>query len=220
VRFVNNKRGSYNTIINNIKLLINNCFFVRLRVNYTNENISDAYKIADEFNDTESNLKESYLLFDYHRVWQDDKIDDINIQLDYNKKYISSKNINILGNYSPDNVVSSCYADKRNSVVINYNGDIYKCTARDFTLANRAGYLSNKGELIWENNSLEKRMNSKFNNKPCLSCRLLPICNGGCTQHAIEHLNKDEYCIYFGDEAEKDKVIKSKVDDVLQYIEI
>ena len=52
-------------------------------------------------------------------------------------------------------------------MVINYNADIYKCTARDFTKQNRARYIDDEGELIWENDYLERRMVSKFQNKPC-----------------------------------------------------
>lgn len=115
----------------------------------------------------------------------------------------------------PNNVVNSCYADKRNSVVINYNGDIFKCTARDFTKAAREGYIDEQGELVWENDSLERRMNIKFKNKPCLSCKILPICNGGCSQHAMENLGKD-YCMYDGDEAEKDKVVSAKISEIMR----
>jgi uncharacterized protein len=129
--------------------------------------------------------KQDYMIFDYHRVWQNEKADDINEKVDDNKAYLRNKQIPVNATYNPNNVLDSCYADKRNSVTINYNGDIYKCTARDFTPENRGGYLSDNGMLIWENDYLEQRMNAKFKNKPCLTCRLLPICNGGCTQHSL-----------------------------------
>jgi len=48
VRFVNKKKGSYCTIINNIKKLVENEMFVRVRINFTEENIEDTYKIADD----------------------------------------------------------------------------------------------------------------------------------------------------------------------------
>lgn len=115
-----------------------------------------------------------------------------------------------------DSVRNSCYADKRNSATINYNGDIYKCTARDFTKANRAGYINEEGELVWENDYLTKRMDVKFKNKPCLTCKIMPLCNGGCSQHALESLIQGkEYCVFNGDENEKNKVIKTKIDEIL-----
>ncbi len=96
-----------------------------------------------------------------------------------------------MSNTSVNNVVESCYADKRHSVTINYNANIYKCTARDFTKENRAGYINSEGELVWEDNYLERRMNSKFKNKPCQTCRILPLCGGSCSQHAMENEGRD-----------------------------
>ena len=218
VRFVNENKGSYVEIINNIRLLVANRFHVRLRINYTEKNIEDAHRIAEEFFDISSVIKKKYLLFDFHRVWQNDQVDDLNVILDKNVDILRSNGFQVSGKYSPDNVRQSCYADKRNSVVINYNGDIFKCTARDFTKVERAGFLSDDGELLWENDYLNKRMEAKFNNKPCLSCRIFSLCNGGCSQHAMEHLGGDDYCVYFGDEGEKDKVVKSKIEEILSAV--
>ena len=175
VRFVSANKGSYEVIIKNIKLLINNGFFVRLRINYTDKNISDTYKIGEEFLDIPEEIRSNLLMIDYHRVWQNDKVDEVYITLNENIEQLQSNGINVSSKYSPDNVRDSCYADKRNSAVINYNGDIFKCTARDFTNVKRAGFLNSEGELIWENDYLEKRMQVKFNNKPCLTCPIMPL---------------------------------------------
>lgn len=113
------------------------------------------------------------------------------------------------------NVCSSCYADRRHSAVINYNGDVYKCTAIDFLNTTRDGYLSEDGNIIWENDSLEKRMDSKFKNAPCHKCRIQPICNGGCSQKALHYAHKD-YCIHDYNESKKDKVILDKFYSLLQ----
>ncbi|HSC36833.1 MAG TPA: SPASM domain-containing protein, partial [Chitinophagaceae bacterium] len=217
VRFVSAKKGSYTEIINNIRLLVSNGFVVRLRINYTDKNIEDTYRIAEEFADIDPALRNSCLMFDYHRVWQDSKVDDLNIVVDDNIEKLRDNGYNVM-HKSPNNVRDSCYADKRNSAVINYNGDIFKCTARDFTTVQRAGFVDDDGNLIWENDYLNKRMAVKFNNKPCLSCRIMPLCNGGCSQHALDHLGNGDYCVFFGDEGEKDKVVKSKVEEILHAI--
>jgi uncharacterized protein len=57
-------------------------------------------------------------------------------------------------------------------------------------------------------------MNIKFKNKPCLSCRILPICNGGCSQHAIE-MSGQEYCIYDGNDIQKDIVVLRTIETIL-----
>lgn len=37
--------------------------------------------------------------------------------------------------------IFQCYADKENCIVINYNGDIYKCTAMIFYRKRKKAYL-------------------------------------------------------------------------------
>jgi uncharacterized protein len=216
VRYVSANKGSYEEIIKNIKLVIVNNFTVRLRVNYTDKNIAGTYQIANEFNDIPREIKQRNLLMDYQRVWQDDKIDNTFDIVDENINKIVAAGVNVTSTYSPDNVKRSCYADKRNSAVINYNGDLFKCTARDFTTVKRAGYLSEEGNLVWENDYLERRMNAKFNNKPCLTCKIMPLCNGGCSQHALEHLESGrDYCVHHGDENKKMQIVKTKIDEIV-----
>ena len=69
--------------------------------------------------------------------------------------------------------------------------------------------------MIWDDGYIEQRMNSKFKNKPCLKCKILPLCNGGCSQHAMENKEED-YCIYHGDENEKNKVVIANINDILK----
>jgi uncharacterized protein len=217
VRFTKSGRGSYDRIVKNIRILVKNQFSVRVRVNYTDTNIEGIEQIADDFGDLEESMRTRFLVFDFHRVWQNERRDDVGAVLESKLERLRTLGIPIASKYAPDNVHNSCYADKRNSAVINYNGDIYKCTARDFTKSSRAGFISDDGDLVWNDEYIERRMTAKFNNPPCLRCRLLPICNGGCSQHALEHLlDGSEYCVYSGDEAEKNRVVISKIQELMQ----
>lgn len=105
-----------------------------------------------------------------------------------------------------DSIRNSCYGDKKNSLLLNYNGDVYKCTALNFYKTPRDGFLTDAGEIVWENDSLNIRMDAKFKNPPCLDCRILPICNGGCSQKALEYKGKG-YCILSFNEQKKDEAI-------------
>ena len=69
--------------------------------------------------------------------------------------------------------------------------------------------MHNRFGIIEWNEKYENRMNSKFKNPPCLQCKILPICNGGCSQQALEH-NGKEYCIHDFDENKKLDIIKDK----------
>lgn len=216
VRFVSETKGSYNDIVENIKKLLRSKFSVSVRINYTDKNIHNCFKIVDDFAEVPQEMRNSYLVFDFHRVWQNESLDNTSEIVKENTQIMQEKGFKTSVKYSLNKVLGSCYADKRNSAIINYNGDIYKCTARDFLPKNRNGYLSADGDLVWADNYLEERMNSKFHNQPCLSCRILPLCNGACTQQALEHLKKGEdYCIYQYDENEINKVVRTKIEDIV-----
>lgn len=88
------------------------------------------------------------------------------------------------------------------------SGDLYKCSAVDFHNTPRDGYISEEGELIWENDSLEKRMASKFTNLFCKTCRIMPLCHGGCSKHS---LLSNAYCINNQSEEKKDYIVINRI---------
>lgn len=212
VRFASQKIGSYDKIINNIKLLLEKKIQVVLRINYTAENIESVSDIVNDLSDIKDEFK-SYLLVQFFRVWQDSQGEDIKSVVDATIKAFRDENFKAY-TYPLNNVRSSCYGDKTNGALINYNGDIYRCTAVNFSAEKRDGYLDCDGHIVWEEDSFNRRKYAKFKNKPCLECRLLPICNGGCSQHALRHEGED-YCIFNFDEKKKDESVLSKLDILL-----
>jgi len=216
VRYVSATRGSYDKIIENVVLLVRNKITVRLRINFTSVNIKNAHKIINDLLVLGPDDMQ-YIGIDFHRVWQDTNgTDDEYFQKQFD--VFRNAGFMVFSNHSMNNVKEPCYADKKNSAVVNYNGDVFKCTARDFTTFKRDGFIDENGEIIWENGSLEKRMDAKFKNKPCLSCRLLPVCNGGCSQHAVENVDVGgEYCIFDFDEKRRDAVVVEKIKELLEF---
>lgn len=204
VRFVTPGRGSYDKIIENVKLLLRNNMRVTLRVNYTSENIVSTNNILQDFEDVSLKDRKG-LNVQFHRVWQDSQGKNIDEMVDNTTQHFQNKGFTAF-RYPLNNVRCSCYADKLNEALINFNGDVFHCSAVDFLKHKRDGYLDDNGKIVWENDSFEHRKNIKFRNKPCLSCRILPICNGGCSQKALEYEGKD-YCILGYDEKEKDRAI-------------
>ncbi|MBT9660240.1 SPASM domain-containing protein [Odoribacter splanchnicus] len=80
---------------------------------------------------------------------------------------------------------TTCYADKINSVVINYDGSIYKCTARNFNSDNKVGKLLKTGEISWDYSKLKEYCFASIPSK-CQACKIFPICTGICSQKVIE----------------------------------
>lgn len=208
-----NGNGSYDRIVSNIINILEHGIPVTVRINCTKENIDTIVSVAKSFVCLDRASKK-LLNFDFQIVWQEE-----------NKEIISQKMNKIVREFVKVGLNASkmsfrdfCYADKRNSCVVNYNGDLYKCTAVDFLSTKRDGYLSEKGDLIWENNSMEERMASKLKNKPCLSCRILPLCHGGCTKHSLNAVG--DYCIYNFNEEEKDEVVLDAIEHNIHFSKV
>lgn len=201
IRYISKNKGSYDKIISNIILLASNNIQVIVRINCTKETLNGLDEIMSSFNSLKKDVKKN-ISFTFHRVWQvEQKLEDDVSK--YIKKY-NGQNFNVSG-VSLDSFRDSCYADKRNQALINYNGEVFKCSARDFKSSNKEGVLEENGIISW-NDNFEKRMSAKFRNKPCLTCSILPLCGGGCSQVAMENESKD-YCVYDFDENKKKQVV-------------
>jgi uncharacterized protein len=204
VRFISEGRGSYDKIVSNIFELAKNEIQVNVRVNISVETLDGLNDIAHDFLRMDKEDRK-YIIFDLHKVWQVEQ--DIDSELTDARWYFRNLGFAV-STASYNTVINSCYGDHRNHATINYNGEVFKCTARDFTTNNSEGILTEGGFIEW-NAKLEKRLNSKFKNKPCLECPILPICGGGCTQQAIEHEGVD-YCVYNFDYNKKLDVVKNR----------
>jgi len=210
IRYISEGNGSYDRIVENIKLAAKYGIYVTVRINCSSNTMTDINDILNDFSGI-SEEERNYINFDLQKVWQEaDKIEN---EMTDTRFYFREKGFSVseqAGSSSQD----SCYADKRYQATINYNGEVFKCTARDFTSNTGEGILNEDGQIIW-NERYEKRLNSKFNNNPCRECRILPICRGGCSQHAIENEGVD-YCVHNYDEEAKTQIVVNKLKTLLQ----
>lgn len=188
IRFVNGHKGSFNKIIENINLLSENeKNTIMVRINYTKDTLLKINEIAERF--TENAKKRTTINF--QQVWQDSI-----------KKFVSAdENINYFNrlgfsvNYgSLHTGYHVCYADLLNEAVINFDGRVFKCTARNFATQKEDGLLQSNGEIIWYNNNYAKRFGkATFENEHCLKCIFLPVCSGPCSQKMVEFRNIDDF---------------------------
>ncbi|WP_281234875.1 radical SAM/SPASM domain-containing protein [Flavobacterium gelatinilyticum] len=205
VRYISKEKGSYDEIIKNIKLCLKNKMSITCRLNISKETLEDIDKIVDDFADLDTEER-NYLNFSFNQVWQEKE--DLHEAMLETMSYFKQSNFYVSYNKDIDSVRESCYADKRHQATINYNGDVFKCTARDFKSENKEGILLDEGMIEW-NEKFDLRMNAKFKNPPCLECKILPICNGGCSQNALDNMGK-EYCVNDFDESKKLEIVKNK----------
>ncbi len=188
-RFMATGKGSFDRIVANIKLLAQHGHSVIMRINYTADNILSMGSIVDEFADLEQQSR-NRITVDFQRVWQDlDKAADedaVDTEV-YNciEKFHES-GFKVSCAKTSNNVQNTCYGSMRNYALVNYNGDVYQCTARDFNEANRYGRLAETGDLQYESSLKEKRESARFSKEVCHNCRIAPVCGGGCAQKAME----------------------------------
>jgi len=209
VRFQNFGEDSYNIIINNIKMLIYNDFYVRIRINCTNQNYYSIENIISDFDDLTERQKKN-LIFDFHQVWQDEANDRLGNHIESLRYIFDNRGFVVSRRYSINNMFSPCYADKENSVVVNYDGNIYKCTARNFDEKNSEGIINSEGRLIWNKNHRKMITKDSLNIEICFSCKIFPICLGGCSQHLREN---NEVCVYSSEEI--DLILKNKIEQAI-----
>ena len=134
-------------------------------------NVRSFQNVIKDFKDL---LDNPNLRFSFHKVWQEVESDELKAGMKDLRESIAgfsfSSNID---SYFGANV-DPCYGDYANNYVINYNGDVFKCTARDFTSQNRIGILTDDGEILFNTRALQ-RVRKRWTFE-CYSCRRLPIC--------------------------------------------
>ncbi len=177
-------QDTYDTIVANIHRLLAANMQVSVRLNYQNKSMLSFIDVIDSFREYAGH-DECRLSFCFQQIWQDathcgntEKYVDTLLDV---KKTFKAAGLRVVDN---TDIPTRCYADKPNCVVINYDGNIYKCTAQDFKEKMSEGYLDEDGE-IHNNSRYYERMNSKYANKHCLSCKIYPLCFGGCSQKLL-----------------------------------
>lgn len=177
-------KGSYAKILENCRLLLKRPnVSVTLRCNYTRVN---AASFMDLPYDLELNgiQPSENLHVDFHRVWQDSGADEeVDMYIREVQKALTSKG------YSTADMDACekyrCYAERNNHLVVNYDGGLFHCTARDFTPESAEGVINEDGTLTF-NERNGKRAKTKWGNATCFQCRIYPLCQGLCSQQKYE----------------------------------
>lgn len=179
---VSKQSSSFDTILKNINNLcsIIDDLKIYLRINYDDKNLNPD-KIISEVNDLILLENRNKIVFTLKKVWQVPHFKDENKKLKkasflINKnKFKEDVGLNLLN--------IPCYASKKYYNAISFNGNIYKCTAREKMHADSLGYLTENGQIQWYRSDFEtKYYTALFDNEDCLKCKSLPICMGPCSK--------------------------------------
>ena len=184
VRKTKGGEPTYARIVEHIHQTLSHGFPVGVRFNYTAKSIPSFIDVVKDFSHLPQEQKQ-HVNFTFQRVWQDNEGDASQVEQQVEHIERAFEQAGLFVNNAKSYIVPYCYADGVNTAVVNYNGDLFKCTARDFAPKSKEGTLAADGTLQW-NERLRKRMSIRHGSDTCLQCRIYPICHGGCSQMKLE----------------------------------
>lgn len=164
----------------------------------------DRWKIIPLWIKGRTNIKSKFLISDF--------IDLINIYKKIIKKYIEDKKPFALQIYNTYNSEFSKYTYEdfdvnshpcqyaMNRIVINNVGDIQFCPLMNLSFGNYRNFTSLKKAL--NNEEMINFKKIKINDLPCVKCKYLKLCGGGCRSNALVYLKDIKgvdpiACIYY-----------------------
>lgn len=189
---IRNEKGvpSFQRIMANINLLCENLFdvYIVLRVNYDDQTLEQS-DMSSVFKGIPEQYR-SHIGVDFQRVWQTvgkEKGENIERKKLYNECCdLGFADQGISAVFMPRHHYK-CYADRRYYAEINYDGKVYRCTARGYEDKYVVGELKENGQIAWNEKKMAKCIGkATFENKMCLACKYLPLCMGPCSQKIME----------------------------------
>lgn len=202
-KYLHNGHGTYAIVLQNINYALSKGYTFNIRCNYTKDNIESFKDLIDDVIKL-SNFNTNSLYFSLQKVWQAEYTSELEEKVDKLGSIIKDLGIDI--NIATKEIPDFCYADYCDSLVFNYDGSIFKCTARDFNDLNKIGILNRDGTIDFEYGKAKQYSQMPFFDD-CYTCSLLPICRI-CIQARIEHL-KEKHCFRHIPETDKQKQINN-----------
>lgn len=205
------KKGTYKKIIEGLKLYnsIDADFYFTIRINYDNKVLANIDALIDDLDFL--NRKRAFISL--HRIWQySASAEDYSLLFNIIER-INQRNF-IVNTFKLGQKFESCYADNYNHAVINYDGKVFKCTARDFTKEPPDGILNSEGFIEWNISKVTHRLSTPTPQK-CLDCSLFPCCPGVCSQQLIEATDIQSIECPFTDSISKENMILLHLKQIL-----
>ena len=156
-----------------------------VRINFNNETLKGINSIIEDISFVDN--RHTYLIL--KKVWQlptksvDKEALLASLQAILDKKFLVDYYLMPKG--------SLCFAERRQQVLINYDGGIFKCTTLCvFDKDNTLGVLDvQTGEIKWDSDKIEK-WHSDMQRDYCKVCKWFPACMGICNRQLMAHPNE------------------------------
>lgn len=185
-KYDDTNKSSFDLILNNlVNLAIKHPNAnITLRLNHTPLNIEDTH-LVDEISALIPYNIRNKITVDLQHIWQiDERKYDIEKLKSLQLKFVDSG-----FQLSTSHIFSMCYVDKKHFNTIYYNGGVEKCDDR--TMDTLRGYITDNGDIIWQEKPLFPTYDILSDNSPCSQCNYYPICYGGCPIKRDESIAKN-----------------------------
>lgn len=124
----------------------------------------------------------------FRKVWQENETSIMDDKLAEIIRALHHKGYRILSDYD-EIKLSVCYVECCNHHSIYPDGRVDRCSNKD--IYDARGYLTDKGEIVWNTIPTECDSNVFTRMGDCLSCQYLPLCMGPCPE-TRRHLGEKE----------------------------
>lgn len=166
----------FNTIINNIKLLISNHIVVSLRLNCNNENYQDikelVFYLCEEFkNHPNKNALSIYIARLHEYNLSDEYIKELVEHLLELTEIVTMNGFNVINMFHGINFLNCC-ADSHYGIIINENG--YICNCQHYIDKNFIGHIDKANEYDFE--QVKSFMEYEEYTELCDDCFYKPAC--------------------------------------------
>lgn len=202
LRILKNGKGTFKRIFNNIVLLAktNSQVKISLRINFNHNNLHTIPQLLEMFpKSIRPQLRVVYEpIFGPCYLNAADNLHAEEISTSIANYYALAEELGydvILGQaclYTGRLVY--CYAERKNQLIINYNGDTYKCSVGKFYPEERVGYIQTDGSFVKEESQWNKWVEVDLFEKDCYNCIYLPLCMGGCRKARMQKNKTGSYC--------------------------
>jgi uncharacterized protein len=200
LRTLRNGRGTFERIRRNIIALtkVDRSVSVSIRVNYNHQNIDVIPELLGAFpQDLRQQLRIVFEpIFGARELSATENIagDEISAKITsyYSKAAEMGYDIR-LGRLDVGRLVY-CYAERENQFIIDFKGDVFKCSVGTFKPEERIASIDLDGRLIEDSGRLAHWLGMEAFAEHCESCTFLPLCMGGCRKSRREHGTTGSYC--------------------------
>lgn len=191
IKYNKDKSGTYKQVletVNRISDIMPDSTII-LRINYDTQTLKNIKDIAKDL----SEKCKQTLLIDFQKVWQvPNRKEEIDLLREVKIWFENEGFSTTFWAFVPKQF-HRCYADRLNNYAINYDGRIFKCTARDYGNDKVIGTLLENGDVDWNQSLLAAMFDkSTFENERCLNCNKMPVCMGPCITSNYEARLRNE----------------------------